>query len=108
MSETTTSPLYYALSAKMSQDFATRPRISGPFAIQKRLWDGRKVAVVAISRGNHRQRTDRKVYYGTLVLAAGDENQIGVRHSSGEVTIIHKSRAVDVYDMTRTKPATTR
>lgn len=85
---------------------AKRPKISGAFALDKGLWDGRKVAVNCIWRGNARRYTRRVFYYGTLDLTVGTPDQIGVRHPNGEVTILHKTHAVDIYDMTREKPNT--
>lgn len=94
---------YYPDSPSQSARLIQHPRISAGFAIDKGLWDGREVGVICISRGDYRHRTQRRVYYGTLVLTAGDANQIGVRHRNGEVSILHKNRAVDIYDLTRTK-----
>ena len=96
---------YYPDSLSQDKRLAKHPRISTAFAIEKGLWDGRNVAVRAITRGNYRRRTTRRIYYGTLVLAAGTADQIGVRDSSGEVHLIHKTRGVDLYDLTREKKA---
>lgn len=116
----TTTRRYYAFNARTATDLTTHPRVSSRFAMDKGLWDGRKVAVVCITRGDHRHRTRRHIYYGTLVLDIttvpadriinnGPEElvrgvHIGVRHPDGMVTAMHHRRAV-VYDMTRTTPA---
>ena len=93
---------YYPFTGVQEARLAEHPRVSAAFALDKNLWDSREVAVVCISRGTMRQRTERRIYYGTLVLSAGNSDQIGVRHrNNGEVSLLHKSRAVDVYDMTR-------
>lgn len=106
MTRQDTAPVYgYPMTWKQWEPLLSHPRISADFALDKGLWDGRKVAVIAISRGTHRRRTERRVYYGWLDLSAGDANQIGVRHADGHVSIIHKSRAVDIHDVTRTKAA---
>lgn len=94
-------PRYYADNAAQSERIGRYPRVSAAFAIDNGLWDGRKVAVRAITRGTAHRRTTRRIYYGTLVLAAGRADQIGVRFDDGEVALIHKDRAVDIYDLTR-------
>lgn len=83
-----------------------RTRISGPFAIEKRLWEGRKVAVYFMrTRGDFRHQTDMRFMYGTLVLnpnAPERVDQIGVRDErTGEVHAIHAKRVKAIYDMTR-------
>jgi hypothetical protein len=84
-----------------------RPVISGKFAVEKGLWDGRKVAVYFMrERGNLRNRTDMRFMYGTLVLtpnAPERKDQIGLRQADGSVYVIHMNRVKDIYDMTRTK-----
>jgi hypothetical protein len=91
---------------------ANRPKITGGFALDKGLWNDREVMVVAISRGDLRRKTRRAIYYGTLILSGAvqtadgrqqDGNQIAVKGRDGVVHLIHKSRAVEVYDLTRTK-----
>jgi hypothetical protein len=88
------------------------PRISGTFAVEKRLWAGRKVAVHWMKhRGKGGVRgytTDMRISYGTLVLnpngAEAKTVQIGVKDErTGEVHVIAASRCKDIYDMTRTK-----
>lgn len=97
-------PKHYNYNLDQMLALKTRPRISGAWALDKGLWQGRKVAVVAtLRRGDYRHHRQQEVYYGTLDLTAGKADQIGVVHPSGEVTLIHKTRARDVFDMTRTK-----
>lgn len=93
----------YPETGAQSARLLVHPRVSAAFALDKGLWDGRRVAVRAITRGSLRRRTTARLYYGTLVLAAGDADQIGVRHADGTLSIIHKTRAVDIYDTARTK-----
>lgn len=94
-------PNNYAWTSAQHDKVAGRPRISASLALDKGLWQGRKVAVLWITRGDLRHRTVRRFCYGTLDLTAGSADQIGVVQPSGEVVILHKSRAVDIYDMTR-------
>ena len=96
-----TAPRYYPDNAAQSERLRQHPRISAAFALDKGLWDGRQVAVRAITRGTAHRRTARRIYYGTLVLAAGNADQVGVRLADGEVVLIHKNRGVDLYDLTR-------
>ena len=91
----------YPATAQQFLAVAKHPRISAKFALEKGLWNGRKVAVMSIWRGSARRYTRRVLFYGTLDLTAGTADQIGVRHTNGEVTILHWTHAVDVYDMTR-------
>lgn len=96
---------YYAYTYEQSLRAQKHPRISGAFALDKGLWQGRKVVVrVMHSRGHAYRRSVTAFYYGTLDLTAGRDDQIGIVHANGEVSIIHKNRAMDVYDLTRTKP----
>lgn len=100
----TTATRYYAYTPTQGAKLVTHPRVSSSFAKAKGLWDGRRVGVIAITRGTAHRATTRRVYYGTLILNPTDAPDcIGVRHPDGEVSLIHTSRAVDVYDMTRTK-----
>lgn len=96
---------YYPENLAQIVRLDTHPRISAGFALDKGLWDGRKVAVRCITRGTPHRRTTARIYYGTLVLNAGEEagkpGRIGVRFPDGEVALLHKNRAVDVYDLTR-------
>ena len=88
---------------------AKHPSVSGKFAVDKGLWEGRKVAVEFLrERGNYRRHTDMRIMYGTLVLspnAPERTDQIGVKGEDGEVHVIHVSRAKNVYDLTREKAA---
>ena len=83
------------------------PQVSAAWALQKNLWEGRRVAVGFLKeRGSRRRRTDMRVVYGTLVLAPNAPqrtDQIGVKGPDGEVHVIHMSRARHVWDLTRTK-----
>ena len=85
----------------------THPQVSASWALDKGLWEGRRVAVGFLKdRGDRRRRTDMRVVYGTLVLAPNAPqrtDQIGVRGPDGDVHIIHKSRARHIWDLTRTK-----
>lgn len=85
----------------------THPQVSASWALQKGLWEGRRVAVGFLKeRGDRRHRTDMRVVYGTLVLAPnapGRTDQIGVRGPDGEVHVIHASRARHIWDLTREK-----
>ena len=91
----------YPDTPKQSLAVSKHPKISAKFALEKGLWNGRKVAVISIWRGNAHRHTRRKFFYGTLDLTVGTSEQIGVRHTNGQVTILHWTHAVDVYDMTR-------
>lgn len=99
----------YRQSAAQLERLGKHPRVSGSFALDKGLWDGREVAVEFLrERGNLRRHTDMRIAYGTLVLAPNKPeraDQIGVRAKDGSVRVIHKSRAKNVYDLTRTKGA---
>lgn len=94
----------YRTTAAQFERLANHPRVSGKWAKDKGLWEGRKVAVVFMrARGSYRKHTDMRVMYGTLVLTGNDlrADQIGVRDDSGEVHVIHVNRAKDVHDLTR-------
>lgn len=98
----------YRSTVDQLQEIEKHPRISGKWALDKNLWEGRRVAVRFMrARGNHRRATDMRIMYGTLVLnpTEGRTDQIGVRDASGEVHAIHASRAKDIYDLTREKGA---
>jgi hypothetical protein len=96
---------YYPYTYEQSLKAQRHPRISGEFALEKGLWQGRRVIVrVMLHRGHAYRRSVVGFFYGTLDLTAGRDDQIGVVHPDGEVSIIHKKRAMDVYDATRTKP----
>lgn len=95
----------YPLNSEQIRKLAVHPQISGTFALDKNLWQGRPVAVVCIeSRGNAHRETKKVVLYGTLDLTAGTADQLGLTHFDGEVTLLHKNRALRVHDMTRTTP----
>lgn len=96
----------YPWTMAQYEKVAGRPRISGDFAVDKNLWEGREVAVLFLNkRGSLKRRTDMRFTYGTLVLCPneGRTDQIGVRQRDGSVNVIHASRAKDIYDMTRKK-----
>ena len=81
------------------------PHISGAFALDKNLWQGRKVAVmVSIDRGNAHRRATSEYWYGTLDLTAGNADQLGVILPDGTTAIVHKNRARTIYDLTRQQP----
>lgn len=95
---------YRATSAQFER-VANHPSISGKWAKDKGLWEGRQVAVHFLrERGSFHRRTDMRFMYGTLVLGTGNPDTIGVRSADGEVHQIHVHRAKDIYDLTRTKP----
>jgi hypothetical protein len=98
---TTPAPRYYPDNLAQTTRLGGHPKVSATFALDRGLWDGRRVAVRCITRGNAHRRTTRRIYYGVLDLSAGDAQQIGVRHDDGSTSVIHRSRAVDVYDLTR-------
>lgn len=99
---------YPSTSAQL-QRIEAHPRISGAFAVEKGLWEGREVAVHWMKhRGNYRRYTDMRISYGTLVLnpngADAKTVQIGVKDErTGEVHVIAASRCKGIYDMTREK-----
>lgn len=95
----------YAPTVAQFERIEKSPRISGGFALDKNLWDGRRVAVHYLrERGNPRRRTDMRIAYGTLVLRpTGRTDQIGIRDANGDVHVIHASRAKGIYDLTRTR-----
>lgn len=93
----------YGTNLDQSLRLRQHPRVSGAFALEKGLWDGRRVAVrVILRRGHAYQRGHHEYWYGTLVLAAGNDDQFGIRDArTGAVEIVHKNRVIDVYDLTR-------
>lgn len=103
---TTPAKTQYPCTYQTEVRLGVHPRVSGRFALDKNLWQGRKVAAVWIgARGNYRTRTSMKVTYGTLDLTAGNDKQFGIVLSDGQVWILAVSRVTDLYDMTRTKEA---
>lgn len=82
-------------------------RVSGAFALDKGLWEGRRVAVEFLrERGSAHKRTNMQVVYGTLVLAPNAPertDQIGVRGPDGGLKVIHASRAKSIFDLSRSK-----
>ena len=99
-------PLPPATWLKLDKD---HPRVSGAFAAERGLWEGRRVAVEYMARRGHsRRRTDMRVVYGTLVHAPNGPDrpdQIGVRGPGGGMAVIHVNRAKTVFDLSRRKPA---
>lgn len=93
----------YSGNAKYTELADKHPRVSGSFALERRLWHGRRVAVRYVaSRGHDYRRTQMGLVYGTLDLDAGNDDQIAVV-GKGETMLIHKRRATDVFDLTRSK-----
>lgn len=88
---------------------AAHPKVSGKWAKDKGLWDGRRVAVKFLhARGSYKRATDMRVVYGVLSLDSGTgrTDQIAVVDSkTGEKHVIHVSRAKVVWDLTRTLAA---
>lgn len=96
-------PTHYAETLAQCVKVRNRPRVSATFALDRTLWHDRKVAVRCITVGNAHRRTTARFYYGTLDLTAGSPDQIGVVHTDGSTSLLHRTKAVDVYDLTRTK-----
>lgn len=103
---TSRSQTAYRSTGEQFERLDNHPSISGKWAQDKNLWEGRHVAVEFLrSRGNYRRRTDMRIMYGTLVLtdSALRPDQIGLRHADGSLHILHINRAKTVWDLTRTK-----
>ena len=97
----------YRQSAAQFERLAKHPSVSGKWAKDKGLWEGRRVAVEYLHRrGNARKRTDMRIEYGTLVLNDPGlrPDQIGLRTGANKpLHVIHVSRAKNIYDLTREK-----
>lgn len=97
----------YRITSAQLQRLAKHPEVSAEFAVEKGLWEGRKVAVYyRHQRGNLRRHTDYRILYGTLVLAPNKPertDQVGVKGADGEVAVVHVGRATRVIDLTREK-----
>lgn len=103
----------YPLTAAQSSRLAKHPQVSGAWAQDRNLWEGRKVAAVWMKHRGHAgsykpRRTDMRVTYGTLVLSPESTSTVrvlGIREDDGTVRVIATSRVKELHDLTREKAA---